>query len=248
MDKVEGLVEFKDVTFGYEPDRPIIRNFSAKILPGQKVAIVGHTGAGKTTLINLLMRFYEIDSGEISIDGISTKELTREQVSGMFGMVLQESWMFEGTLRENIVFNSKGVTDERLDEVCKAVGLQHFVESLPLGYDTPMKDGDSMSAGQRQQVSIARAMIGDPSMIILDEATSSVDPLTERMIKEATDRMMDRRTSFVIAHRLSTIIDADLIMVMKDGAVVEVGRHSELLHKGGVYSELFHSQFEVEDD
>ncbi len=248
LDKVEGLVEFKNVTFGYEPDRPVIRDFSARILPGQKVAIVGHTGAGKTTLINLLMRFYEVDSGEIYIDGVSTKDLTREQVSSLFGMVLQESWMFEGTLRENIVFNSKGVTDERLDEVCRAVGLNHFVEALPQGYDTPVKDGDAMSAGQRQQVAIARAMIGDPPMVILDEATSSVDPLTERLIKEATDRMMDKRTSFVIAHRLSTIVDADLIMVMKDGAVVEVGRHSELLHKGGVYSELFSSQFEVEAD
>jgi ATP-binding cassette subfamily B protein len=248
IDRVEGLVEFRNVTFGYDPDRPVIHNFSAKILPGQKVAIVGPTGAGKTTLINLLMRFYEVDSGDIYIDGVSTKDLTREQVSSLFGMVLQESWMFEGTLRENIVFNSKGVTDQRLDEVCEAVGLYHFVEALPQGYDTPVKDGDSMSAGQRQQVAIARAMIGDPPMVILDEATSSVDPLTEKLIKEATDRMMDRRTSFVIAHRLSTIVDADMIMVMKDGAVVEVGRHSELLHKGGVYSDLFHSQFEVEDD
>jgi ATP-binding cassette subfamily B protein len=248
IDRVEGLVEFRNVTFGYDPDRPVIHNFSAKILPGQKVAIVGPTGAGKTTLINLLMRFYEVDSGDIYIDGVSTKDLTREQVSSLFGMVLQESWMFEGTLRENIVFNSKGVTDQRLDEVCEAVGLYHFVEALPQGYDTPVKDGDSMSAGQRQQVAIARAMIGDPPMVILDEATSSVDPLTEKLIKEATDRMMDRRTSFVIAHRLSTIVDADMIMVMKDGAVVEVGRHSELLNKGGVYSDLFHSQFEVEDD
>jgi ATP-binding cassette subfamily B protein len=248
MDTAEGLVEFKHVTFGYDPDRPVIRDFSAKILPGQKVAIVGHTGAGKTTLINLLMRFYEVDDGEITIDGIPIKELTRDQVTALFGMVLQETWLFEGTLRENIVFNSKGVTEERLDEVCRAVGLHHFVESLPQGYDTPIKDNDSMSAGQRQQVAIARAMIGDPSMIILDEATSSVDPLTERLIKEATDRMMDRRTSFVIAHRLSTIVDADMIMVMKDGEVVEVGRHGDLLRRGGVYSDLFRSQFEVSSD
>ena len=248
MEDVRGLVEFRNVTFGYDPDTPVIHGFSATIWPGQKVAIVGPTGAGKTTLINLLMRFYETDSGDILIDGVPIREMTREQVRSKFGMVLQETWMFEGTLRENIVFNREGVTDERLDEVCKAVGLHHFIESLPQGYDTPIRDDDSMSVGQRQQVAIARAMIGDPSMVILDEATSSVDPLTERMIKEATDRMMCDRTSFVIAHRLSTIVDADLIMVVKDGSIVETGRHEELLKKGGAYRELFYSQYEVTSD
>ena len=242
---IKGLVEFDDVHFGYDSDREIIHGFSAKILPGQKVSIVGSTGAGKTTIINLLMRFYEVDSGKISIDGISTRDMTREQVRGLFGMVLQETWMFEGTIRENIVFNSGDVPDERLDEICKAVGLNHFISSLPKGYDTKVSDLDSMSVGQRQQIAIARAMVGDPKMIILDEATSSVDPLTEKMIKDATNRMMAGRTSFVIAHRLSTIIDADMIIVMENGDIVETGRHEELLAKGGAYTELFNSQFDV---
>ncbi|MBO5547273.1 MAG: ATP-binding cassette domain-containing protein, partial [Candidatus Methanomethylophilaceae archaeon] len=208
---------------------------------------VGPTGAGKTTLINLLMRFYEVDSGEILIDGIPVKEMTREQVRSLFGMVLQETWTFEGTLRENIVFNAEGITDNKLDEVCKAVGLNHLVASLPQGYDTKMGDAESISVGQKQQIAIARAMIGDPKMIILDEATSSVDPLTEKLIKQATDRMMDNRTSFVIAHRLSTIVDADLILVVRDGEIVETGRHEELLKKGGFYKDLFISQFDVTD-
>lgn len=245
VEDVKGLVEFKDVSFGYDEGREVIHSFSATIRPGQKVAIVGHTGAGKTTLINLLMRFYEVGSGDIMIDGVSIRDMTREQVRGLFGMVLQETWMFEGTFRDNIVFNRTGVSDETLDRVCEAVGLKHFIETLPQGYDTPIRDDDSMSVGQRQQIAIARAMIGNPSMVILDEATSSVDPLTERLIKEATDSMMDNRTSFVIAHRLSTIIDADMIMVMKDGAIVETGRHQELLDRGGAYKELFTSQFEV---
>ncbi len=242
---VKGLVEFKDVCFGYDKDKEIIHKFSATITPGQKVAIVGPTGAGKTTLINLLMRFYEVGSGDILIDGLSVKDMTREQVRGLFGMVLQETWMFEGTLRENIVFNRTNVTDDMLDRVCAAVGLHHFVEALPQGYDTLIKDDDSMSVGQRQQIAIARAMIGEPRMVILDEATSSVDPLTEKLIKEATDNMMENRTSFVIAHRLSTIVDADMIMVVKGGEIVETGRHEELLAKGGAYKELFTSQFEV---
>lgn len=245
VEDVKGLVEFKDVSFGYDEGREVIHSFSATIRPGQKVAIVGHTGAGKTTLINLLMRFYEVGSGDIMIDGVSIRDMTREQVRGLFGMVLQETWMFEGTFRDNIVFNRTGVSDETLDRVCEAVGLKHFIETLPQGYDTPIRDDDSMSVGQRQQIAIARAMIGNPSMVILDEATSSVDPLTERLIKEATDSMMDNRTSFVIAHRLSTIVDADMIMVMKDGAIVETGRHQELLDRGGAYKELFTSQFEV---
>ena len=245
---VKGLVEFKDVHFGYDKERQIIHGFSARIEPGQKVAIVGPTGAGKTTLINLLMRFYEVDSGDITIDGISTKDMTQQQVRGLFGMVLQETWMYEGTLRENIVFNRTDVSEEKLNEVCKAVGLQHFIASLPNGYDTPIKDDSSMSVGQRQQISIARAMIDDPKMVILDEATSSVDPLTEKLIKDATDHMMETRTSFVIAHRLSTIIDADLIIVVKDGSIVETGRHEELLSRNGAYKELFNSQFDVSSD
>jgi len=242
---IKGKVEFSDVHFGYSKDKEIIHGFSASIEPGQKISIVGSTGAGKTTIINLLMRFYEIDSGEIRIDGISTKDMTREQVRSLFGMVLQETWMFEGTLRENIVFNSGNVPDEELDRICKAVGLHHFVSSLPKGYDTMISDVDSMSVGQRQQISIARAMIGDPKMVILDEATSSVDPLTEKMIKDATNRMMEGKTSFVIAHRLSTIIDADMIIVMANGEIVETGKHEELLANGGAYKELFDSQFDV---
>ncbi len=242
---IKGRVEFRDVRFGYVADKEIIHGFSATIEPGQKISIVGSTGAGKTTIINLLMRFYEIDSGEITIDGINTRDMTREQVRNLFGMVLQETWMFEGTVRENIVFNSGDVPDEELDRVCKAVGLHHFISSLPKGYDTKISDMDSMSVGQRQQIAIARAMIGNPAMVILDEATSSVDPLTEKMIKDATNNMMEGRTSFVIAHRLSTIIDADMIIVMSNGEIVETGKHEELLAKGGVYKELFDSQFDV---
>ena len=242
---IKGRVEFRDVRFGYVADKEIIHGFSATIEPGQKISIVGSTGAGKTTIINLLMRFYEIDSGEITIDGINTRDMTREQVRNLFGMVLQETWMFEGTVRENIVFNSGDVPDEELDRVCKAVGLHHFISSLPKGYDTKISDMDSMSVGQRQQIAIARAMIGNPTMVILDEATSSVDPLTEKMIKDATNSMMEGRTSFVIAHRLSTIIDADMIIVMSNGEIVETGKHEELLAKGGVYKDLFDSQFDV---
>ncbi|WII07680.1 ABC transporter ATP-binding protein [Methanomassiliicoccales archaeon LGM-RCC1] len=243
---IKGKVEFRDVSFGYD-EKKVINNLSLSVESGQKVAIVGPTGAGKTTLINLLMRFYEVDSGEILIDGIPVKEMTREQVRSLFGMVLQETWTFEGTLRENIVFNAEGITDNKLDEVCKAVGLNHLVASLPQGYDTKMGDAESISVGQKQQIAIARAMIDDPKMIILDEATSSVDPLTEKLIKQATDRMMDNRTSFVIAHRLSTIVDADLILVVRDGEIVETGRHEELLKKGGFYKDLFISQFDAAD-
>ena len=244
---VKGRVEFRDVHFGYSKEREIIHGFSAIAEPGQKISIVGATGSGKTTMINLLMRFYEVDSGDILIDGTSTKNMTREQVRDLFGMVLQETWMFEGTVRENIVFNREGVDDDELDRVCESVGLKHFISSLPEGYDTMISDVDSMSVGQRQQISIARAMIGDPRMIILDEATSSVDPLTEKLIKDATNAMMKGKTSFVIAHRLSTIIDADKIIVMDDGRIVETGRHEELLNKNGIYKELFDSQFDVAD-
>ena len=244
-DSIKGLVEFRNVHFSYDSGREIIHGFSATVEPGQKISIVGSTGAGKTTLINLLMRFYEVDSGEILIDGIPVTDMTREQVRNLFGMVLQETWTFEGTVRENIVFNTPGVTDEKLDEVCEAVGLHHFIQSLPNGYDTKLYDAESMSVGQKQQIAIARAMVCDPKMIILDEATSSVDPLTEKMIKDATNRMMSGRTSFVIAHRLSTIIDADMIIVMSNGEIVETGKHEELLAKGGVYKDLFDSQFDV---
>ncbi|MDO5838080.1 MAG: ABC transporter ATP-binding protein [Methanomassiliicoccales archaeon] len=244
---VKGRVEFRDVHFGYSKEREIIHGFSAIAEPGQKISIVGATGSGKTTMINLLMRFYEVDSGDILIDGTSTKDMTREQVRDLFGMVLQETWMFEGTVRENIVFNREDVDDDELDRVCESVGLKHFISSLPEGYDTMISDVDSMSVGQRQQIAIARAMIGDPRMIILDEATSSVDPLTEKLIKDATNAMMKGKTSFVIAHRLSTIIDADKIIVMDDGRIVETGRHEELLNKNGVYKELFDSQFDVDD-
>ena len=244
---VKGRVEFRDVHFGYSKEREIIHGFSAIAEPGQKISIVGATGSGKTTMINLLMRFYEVDSGDILIDGTSTKDMTREQVRDLFGMVLQETWMFEGTVRENIVFNREDVDDDELDRVCESVGLKHFISSLPEGYDTMISDVDSMSVGQRQQIAIARAMIGDPHMIILDEATSSVDPLTEKLIKDATNAMMKGKTSFVIAHRLSTIIDADMIIVMDDGRIVETGRHEELLNKNGVYKELFDSQFDVDD-
>lgn len=244
---VKGRVEFRDIHFGYSKEREIIHGFSAIAEPGQKISIVGATGSGKTTMINLLMRFYEVDSGDILIDGTSTKNMTREQVRDLFGMVLQETWMFEGTVRENIVFNREDVDDDELDRVCESVGLKHFISSLPEGYDTMISDVDSMSVGQRQQIAIARAMIGDPRMIILDEATSSVDPLTEKLIKDATNAMMKGKTSFVIAHRLSTIIDADKIIVMDDGRIVETGRHEELLNKNGIYKELFDSQFDVAD-
>ncbi len=246
MERADGRVEFRDVCFGYDPGKEIIHGFSATVEPGQKVAIVGPTGAGKTTVINLLMRFYETDSGSILIDGVPITDLTREQVRNLFGMVLQDTWMFEGTLRENIVMNREGITDEELDKVCEAVGLHHYVSSLPNGYDTMMREDDSLSVGQKQQISIARAMVGDPSMIILDEATSSVDPLTEKLIQNAMGRMMEGRTSFVIAHRLSTIIDADTIFVVKDGRIVETGTHEDLIAKNGEYTALYNSQFNPE--
>lgn len=244
LEDVEGHVEFRDVRFGYTPDREIIHGFSADILPGQKVAIVGPTGAGKTTIVNLLMRFYETNSGDILIDGVSTKDLTRSNVHDLFCMVLQDTWLFDGTLRENIVYSEEGVTDERLDEVCRAVGLHHLVETLPDGYDTPIGDGSVLSVGQRQQVTIARAMIENAPLLILDEATSSVDTRTEKDIQDAMDRLTEGRTSFVIAHRLSTIRNADLILVMRDGNIIEQGNHDQLLAQGGFYSDLYNSQFE----
>lgn len=243
---VTGHVEFKNVTFGYEgTNKTIIHNFSAAAKPGQKIAIVGPTGAGKTTLVNLLMRFHEINGGEILIDGIPIREMTREQVHSLFCMVLQDTWLFEGTIRENIVYNKQNVSDEALKKACKAVGLHHFIRTLPKGYDTVINDKINLSAGQRQQITIARAMIDDAPMLILDEATSSIDTRTEVLIQNAMDKLMQGRTSFVIAHRLSTIKNADVILVLKDGDIIESGSHDELMEKGGFYAELYNSQFEA---
>ena len=248
LDHVEGHVEFRDVHFGYSPDREIIHGFSAEVMPGQKVAIVGPTGAGKTTMVNLLMRFYEVSSGDILIDGVSTRDMRREDVHDLFCMVLQDTWLFEGTIRENLVYSKEGVTDERLDEVCIAVGLYHYIQTLPDGYDTVLGDNASLSAGQRQQVTIARAMVDGSPLLILDEATSSVDTRTERVIQEAMDRLTEGRTSFVIAHRLSTIRNSDLILVMRDGNIVEQGTHDELLAEGGFYADLYNSQFDEPEE
>jgi len=244
LDYVQGNVEFRNIRFGYTEDRTIIHDFSAKAKAGQTVAIVGPTGAGKTTIVNLLMRFYETDDGMILLDDVPISELTRQNVRDQFCMVLQDTWIFEGTLRENIVYSKTGVTDKDLDRVCAAVGLMHYVKSLPNGYDTVLNDKTSMSAGQRQLVTIARAMIENAPLLILDEATSSVDTKTEQLVQEAMAKLTDGRTSFVIAHRLSTIKNADLILVMKDGDVIESGSHQELLTQGGFYAELYNSQFE----
>lgn len=240
----KGNVEFRDVRFGYNDDKIIIHNFSAKAKAGQKIAIVGPTGAGKTTIVNLLMRFYDVQGGEIRIDGIPIQSLSRENVRGLFCMVLQDTWLFEGTIRENIVYAKQGVTDEEVISACKAVGLHHFIKTLPQGYDTMLGDNASLSAGQRQLVTIARAMIQNAPMLILDEATSSVDTRTEVLIQNAMDRLMAERTSFVIAHRLSTIRNADLILVMKDGDIIESGNHEALMKQKGFYAELYNSQFE----
>jgi len=244
LSNVRGDVEFRHVKFGYTPDKTIIHDFSAKIKAGQKVAIVGPTGAGKTTIVNLLMRFYELDSGEILLDGIPASHVRREDVHEQFGMVLQDTWLFEGTIKENIIYCKPGVTDEQVISACKAVGLHHFIKTLPQGYDTPLNDKASLSQGQKQLVTIARAMIQNAPMLILDEATSSVDTRTELLIQEAMNKLTQGRTSFVIAHRLSTIKNADLILVMKDGDIVESGTHMALLEKGGFYAELYNSQFE----
>ena len=240
----KGDVEFKNVKFGYTPEKIIINDFSVHVLPGQKIAIVGPTGAGKTTIVNLLMRFYEINSGEIKIDGISTKKLTRENVHDFFCMVLQDTWLFEGSVKENIVYSKEGISDDEVINACKAVGIHHFIESLPIGYDTVLNDKVNLSTGQKQLITIARAMVEKAPLLILDEATSSVDTRTEELIQRAMDKLTVGRTSFVIAHRLSTIRNADLILVMKDGDIIESGNHKDLLSKGGFYSELYNSQFE----
>ncbi len=245
LGKAQGYVEFRHVRFGYEDsDRVIIKDFSAEAKPGQKIAIVGPTGAGKTTIVNLLMRFHEIQAGEIRIDGVPTGELTRENVHDQFCMVLQDTWLFEGTVRENLVYCMQNVSDETMQNACRAVGLDHFIRTLPHGYDTILNDQVNLSQGQKQQLTIARAMIADKPMLILDEATSSVDTRTELVIQNAMDELMKNRTSFVIAHRLSTIKNADLILVLKDGDIIESGTHEELLAKGGFYAELYNSQFE----
>ena len=245
-EQVRGEVDFEHVRFSYpnNPGKVIIKDFSAHVEPGQKVAIVGPTGAGKTTLVNLLMRFYEVNGGTIKIDGIPTSELTRESVHDMFSMVLQDTWLFEGTVRDNLVYNKTGVTDEQLKKACRACGIYHFIETLPKGFDTVLDDSIAVSAGQKQLLTIARAMIQDNPMLILDEATSSVDTRTELVTQRAMDALTANRTSFVIAHRLSTIRNADLILVLRDGDIIEQGTHEELLAHGGFYSELYMSQFE----
>ena len=239
----KGNVEFRHVNFGYTPEKQIIFDFNCKVEAGQKIAIVGPTGAGKTTLVNLLMRFYETDSGEILIDGVSTKDMTREYVRGLFGMVLQDSWLFEGTIRENICYGNEETSEEAMIEACKAANVHHFIMSLPGGYNMVLNEEANISQGQRQLLTIARAMVDNAPMLILDEATSSVDTRTEQNIQEAMDRLMKGRTSFVIAHRLSTIKNADLILVMKNGNIIEQGNHEQLMAQGGFYSELYNSQF-----
>ncbi len=244
---VKGNVEFKDVRFAYPdtPDKIIIKDFSASVKSGQKVAIVGPTGAGKTTMVNLLMRFFDINGGDITIDGVSINDMKRENDHNLFSMVLQDTWLFEGTLRENLVYNMSGVTDEDLERVCRACGLDKFVRSLPSGFDTELSESSSISAGQKQLITIARVMLQNSPMLILDEATSSVDTRTELVIQRAMDELTKGRTSFVIAHRLSTIKNADLILVMNEGDVIEKGTHDELMEKGGFYSTLYNSQFAV---
>lgn len=243
---VRGEVEFEHVRFSYpsNPEKVIIKDFSAHIQPGQKVAIVGPTGAGKTTLVNLLMRFFEINHGSIRIDGISTADMTRESVHNLFSMVLQDTWLFEGTVRENLIYNKSGVSDQQLEAACRACGIYHFVETLPSGFDTVLDDSIAISAGQKQLLTIARAMIQGNPMLILDEATSSVDTRTELITQKAMDQLTKHRTSFVIAHRLSTIRNADLILVLKDGDIIEQGTHEDLLAQGGFYADLYNSQFE----
>lgn len=241
--QVKGNIEFKNVKFGYDENKIIIPDFSAKVKAGQKIAIVGPTGAGKTTLVNLLIRFYELNDGQITIDGIPSSDLTRENIHDLFGMVLQDTWLFEGTIKENLVFNKENVSDEEIVKACEACGVDHFIRTLPNGYDMVLDDNTAISAGQKQLMTIARAMIQNAPMLILDEATSSVDTRTEELIQKAMDKLTKNRTSFVIAHRLSTIKNADLILVMKDGNIIEKGKHKQLLAANGFYADLYNSQF-----
>ena len=247
LSNMKGQVVFDRVSFGYTPERTIIHDFSATAHAGQKVAIVGPTGAGKTTIVNLLMKFYEIDKGSIRIDGVDSKEMKRSEVHDAFSMVLQDTWLFEGTIRDNLIYNQKGISDERVIEASKAVGIHHFIMTLPDGYDTVLDDTVTLSVGQKQLLTIARALLKDAPLLILDEATSSVDTRTEELIQKAMDRLMEGRTSFVIAHRLSTIRNADLILVMKDGNIIEQGNHDELMAQAGFYADLYNSQF-TEDE
>ena len=241
--KVKGDIEFKNVKFGYDDDKLIIHDFSAKAKAGQKIAIVGPTGAGKTTMVNLLMKFYEINDGEILIDGVPTSTLTRENVHELFTMVLQDTWMFEGTLRENIIYNRKNVSDKQLYKICDEIGLTHFIKTLPNGFDTKISESDGISAGQKQLITIARGMVEDAPFLILDEATSNVDTRTEETVQDAMDKLMEGRSSFIIAHRLSTIKNADLILVMKEGNIIESGNHNQLMKQNGFYADLYNSQF-----
>ena len=245
LSDVNGEVTFDNVFFGYSKDKTIIHDFSAVAKPGQKVAIVGPTGAGKTTIVNLLMRFYEIDKGQITIDGVDTRLMTREEVHDQFSMVLQDTWLFEGTIKENLIYNQENITDEQVIAAAKAVGVHHFIMTLPKGYDTYLDDSVTLSIGQKQLLTIARALLKDSPLLILDEATSSVDTRTEELIQKAMDKLMEGRTSFVIAHRLSTIRNADLILVMKDGNIIEQGNHDDLMQQGGFYADLYNSQFEA---
>ena len=243
---VKGKIEFKNVVFQYDDnDKPTINNFTALAKPGQKIAIVGPTGAGKTTMVNLLMKFYEINSGDIKIDDVSINELSRENIHSLFTMVLQDTWLFKGTVKENIIYNRKDVSDEKIREVCKEVGLDHFIKTLPKGYNSEIGETDGISSGQRQLLTIARGMIEDTPFLILDEATSNVDTRTEELVQKAMDKLAEGRTSFIIAHRLSTIKNADLILVMKNGNIIEQGNHQELMEKQGAYAELYNSQFEL---
>ena len=246
LDTVKGNVEFKNVSFKYDGNlENTINNFSAHIKAGSKVAIVGPTGAGKTTMVNLLMKFYDITDGDITIDGVSIKDLTRSNIHDLFTMVLQDTWVFNGTIRENIVFNRENISDKEVEIVSKIVGLDHFVKTLPDGYDTVITDGDSISSGQKQLLTIARGILQNTPLLILDEATSNVDTRTEELVQKAMDKLSENKTSFIIAHRLSTIKNADLILVMKDGNIIEQGSHDELIEKNGFYAELYNSQFEL---
>lgn len=242
--KVKGNIEFKNVKFGYDKDKIIINDFTAKVKAGEKIAIVGPTGAGKTTMVNLLMKFYDINDGDILIDGTSIKELKRDNIHSLFTMVLQDTWLFNGTVKENIIYNQKNVSNKKVEDVCKVVGVDHFIKTLPNGYDSIISDNDSVSSGQRQLLTIARGMISDSPFLILDEATSNVDTRTEELVQKAMDKLMENKTSFIIAHRLSTIKNADLILVMKDGNIIEQGNHNELMKKNGFYTNLYNSQFE----
>ena len=241
---LKGDVTFDNVFFGYNPDRTIIHDFSAKAKAGQKIAIVGPTGAGKTTIVNLLMKFYEIEKGWITIDGIDTKQMKRSEVHDAFSMVLQDTWLFEGTIKENLIYNQKNISDEAVVAATKAVGVHHFIKTLPKGYDTVLDDTVSLSVGQKQLLTIARALLKDAPLLILDEATSSVDTRTEELIQKAMDKLMEGRTSFVIAHRLSTIRNADLILVMRNGNIIEQGNHDQLMEENGFYADLYNSQFD----